>query len=36
MAVLDEKSEAQSAVVLYYSYLQELWEEAIIGPAKVS
>ncbi|KID85116.1 hypothetical protein MGU_07726 [Metarhizium guizhouense ARSEF 977] len=35
MAVLDEKSEAQSAVVLHYSYPRELWEEAIVGPAEV-
>ncbi|KAK2589453.1 hypothetical protein QQS21_012869 [Conoideocrella luteorostrata] len=35
MAVLDDKSEAQSAVVLHYSYPQELWGEPIVGPAEV-
>ncbi|KAG8409543.1 hypothetical protein J3459_017370 [Metarhizium acridum] len=35
MAVLDEKPEAQSAVVLHYSYPQEVWDEPIVGPAEV-
>ncbi|EFY91912.1 hypothetical protein MAC_02197 [Metarhizium acridum CQMa 102] len=35
MAVLDEKSEAQSAVVLHYSHPQEVWVEPIVGPAEV-
>ncbi|KAK8148832.1 hypothetical protein G3M48_009042 [Beauveria asiatica] len=36
MAVLDDQSEAQSAVVLHYSYPQDLWDEPIVGPAEVS
>lgn len=36
IAVLDEKSETQAAVVMHYSYPQEDWEEPIIGPAEIS
>lgn len=35
MAVLDDKSEAQSAVVLHYSLPEDLWSEPIASSAEV-